>query len=220
MSDVMVVDKWAWRQLHVALMMLCVAIIIMIFVGVSAVSDLTKELHKARAETMELKATLEEQGIDVNTLRLEAIKTTMRESQIRSLAMKVNPSLTWTQADTIAKAEVKWSKHYKVPLHIGLATTWQESHFKPMATSPTGPKGPKQIALKWNGEFCGLDSSNVYDIDKNIECGYKVVAQHYKNTHSWKKSLELYYGGTAKENEEYMLTVMGRVAKIQTMITT
>ena len=216
----MVVDKRDWNHLVISIVALAMMLAACILCAGLLISDLRKELYKARAETTELKATLEEQGIDVNTLRLEAIKTTMRESQIRSLAMEVNPSLTWTQANTIAKSEVKWSKRYSVPLYIGLAKTWQESHFKPMATSPTGPKGIKQIALKWNGEFCGLNSSNVYDIDKNIECGYKVVAQHYKSTHSWKKSLEMYYGGTAKENEEYMLTVMGRVAKIQTMITT
>lgn len=147
-------------------------------------------------------------------IRIKQLTQAKVDSQIRGFIKKMNPSLSYTQADKIRRLEQKYSQKYGVPLEIGLAITLQESGFRPNATSPTGPVGIKQIASSYWARECGTDKQGLYGLDKNIECGYHILAKHYKQTQDWKTVLRHYYGGTAEENQAYALTVLKKSRKM------
>lgn len=141
------------------------------------------------------------------------------DAQVRLMIAKANPRLRYTEVARIAELEKKWAAHYKVPLHLGLAITMQESTFQPNAKSPTGPVGLKQIATSYWAAECSTTAKGLQDPAKNIECGYYILAKLYKQEGSWDKVLKRYYGGTAEENEKYRLTVRKKAAKMADITT-
>lgn len=152
--------------------------------------------------------------------RIQALDKARVEAQIRTFIYKNNKSLSYVKVDRIAALEVKYANAYNVPLEIGLAITLTESTFNPKAKSPTGPLGLKQIAFTYWDKECSLSSrTQLLDVDRNIECGYRIISKLHKSTGSWEKALKRYYGGSAEENMKYMLTVMRRADKIRSIVT-
>lgn len=147
-------------------------------------------------------------------VRIKQLTQAKIDSQIRSFIKKMNPKLSYTEVDKIARLEQKYSRQYGVPLEIGLAITMQESGFRPNATSPTGPVGLKQIASTYWAVECGTTKQGLYSVEQNIKCGYHILAKHYRQTQDWKAVLKRYYGGTAEENQKYMLTVLKKSRKM------
>ena len=147
-------------------------------------------------------------------VRIKQLTQAKVDSQIRSFIKKMNPKLSYTEVDKIARLEQKYSRQYGVPLEIGLAITTQESGFRPHVTSPTGPRGLKQLAPSYWAAECGTTKQGLYDMETNIRCGYHILAKHYKQTQDWKTVLKRYYGGTAEQNQAYALTVLKKSRKI------
>lgn len=147
-------------------------------------------------------------------VRIKQLTEAKVDAQIRNFIYKMNPKLSYTQVDKIARLEQKYSRQYGVPLEIGLAITMQESGFRPHVTSPTGPVGLKQIASTYWVAECGTTKQGLYDVETNIRCGYHILAKHYKQTQDWKVVLKRYYGGSAEENQAYALQVLKKSRKM------
>lgn len=153
-------------------------------------------------------------------VRIKELTQAKIDSQIRGFVKHTNPKLSYRQVMLISELEQKYARLYDVPLEIGLAITLTESGFRPEAVSPTLPTGLKQIAFSYWKTDCKLKSrEQLKDIDTNIECGYKILAKHYRRTGDWKTVLRMYYGGTAKENQKYLLTVWKRAVKMRDITT-
>lgn len=153
--------------------------------------------------------------------RVEAILAEKELASIRIFIHKTNKKLPYTKVDKIARLEQEMAKKYDVPLHIGLAITWKESTFKPLAVSPTGPIGAKQIAFSWWKDTCNLSSKEqLFDLDTNIECGYIAISKYKQQHGTWKKALAAYHGHPTdiQMNVNYSLTVLEKARKIQALI--
>jgi len=155
--------------------------------------------------------------------RIEELLKARRTSEARAFVKKVNPSLSWTTVEKIVKKGEVASKRHNVPFSIGLAVAWQESHFKPNAVSPTGPRGLYQVAYTHWKDVCSLSSrEQLMRLDKNIDCGYRALAQYKKRYGTWELALYHYHGHPTDLalNRKYSLTVMARARKIHTLIMT
>ncbi len=153
--------------------------------------------------------------------RIEKILAEKELASIRIFIHKTNKKLPYTKVDKIARLEQEMAKKYDVPLHIGLAITWKESTFKPLAVSPTGPIGAKQIAFSWWKDTCNLSSKQqLFDLDTNIECGYIAISKYKQQHGTWKKALAAYHGHPTDIhlNMNYSLTVLEKARKIQVLI--
>jgi len=155
--------------------------------------------------------------------RIEELLKARRTSDARAFVKKVNPSLSWTTVEKIVRKGEVASKRHNVPFSIGLAVAWQESHFKPNAISPTGPRGLYQVAYTHWKDTCSLSSrEQLMRLDKNIDCGYRALAQYKKRYGTWELALYHYHGHPTdlQLNRKYSLTVMARARKIHTLIMT
>ena len=155
--------------------------------------------------------------------RIEALLQAKRVSEAQSFVKKVNPNLSWTTVEKIVRKEQAAAVKHGVPLQIGLAVSWQESTFKPSARSPTGPVGLKQVAFTHWNETCKVSSrEELIKLDKNIDCGYRALAQYKKRYGTWEMALYHYHGHPTDLalNRKYSLTVMARARKIHTLIMT
>ncbi len=153
--------------------------------------------------------------------RVEAILAEKELASIRIFIHKTNKKLPYTKVDKIARLEQEMAKKYDVPLHIGLAITWKESTFKPLAVSSTGPIGAKQIAFRWWKDSCNLSSKQqLFDIDTNIECGYIAISKYKQQHGTWKKALAAYHGHPTdmQMNAKYAFDVAKRAKIIKRMI--
>lgn len=155
--------------------------------------------------------------------RIEALLQAKRVSEAQSFVKKVNPSLSWTTVEKIVRKEQAAAKKHGVPLQIGLAVSWKESDFRPAAKSPTGPVGLKQVAFTHWNEACKVSSrEELMRLDKNIDCGYRALAQYKKRYGTWEMALYHYHGHPTDLalNRKYSLTVLARARKIHTLIMT
>lgn len=121
----------------------------------------------------------------------------------------VNKSL----ALEIARLEVKYSRQYKVPLHIGLAITAKESGFQPGLTSYNGSSfGLKQINCSaWCKKFGTNRQELLHNLDRNIEFGYRVLSVNMRSAGSLQKALAWYYGSSdAAANDVYAAAVLSK----------
>lgn len=155
--------------------------------------------------------------------RINELLKAKQESEARSFVKKVNPALSWTTVEKIVRKGEVASKRHNVPFSIGLAVAWQESHFKPNAVSPTGPRGLYQVAYTHWKDVCSLSSrEQLMRLDKNIDCGYRALAQYKKRYGTWELALYHYHGHPTDLalNRKYSLTVLARARKIHTLIMT
>ena len=155
--------------------------------------------------------------------RIEALLQAKRVSEARAFVKKVNPSLSWTTVEKIVRKEQLAATKHGVPLQIGLAVSWKESDFRPTARSPTGPVGLKQVAFTHWNQTCKVSSrEELMRLDKNIDCGYRALAQYKKRYGTWELALYHYHGHPTDLalNRKYSLTVMARARKIHTLIMT
>ena len=122
-------------------------------------------------------------------------------------------------ARRIAELEIKYAKKYNIPVAYGLAISAQESQWNIKAISYNGTSyGIKQIHCKvWCKEF-GVTQKDLFDPEKNIELGYKILAQYKAQYGSMDRALMAYYGSTRQwENEEYLASVK-RKARLFEMV--
>lgn len=101
----------------------------------------------------------------------------------------------------IAEAILKYSKQYKFPPELILAIINRESNFKPLSVSSENCIGLMQINEKWHKEKLkkiGINSNQLFHIDPNIAIGCMILSEYYKQTHSIKKALTKYVGGSHK----------------------
>lgn len=155
--------------------------------------------------------------------RIEELLQDKRTSEARAFVKKINPALSWTTVEKIVRKEQAAAIKHGVPLQIGLAVSWQESTFKPAAKSPTGPIGLKQVAYSHWNETCRVSSrEELMRLDKNIDCGYRALAQYKKRYGTWEMALYHYHGHPTdfNLNRKYSLTVLARARKIHTLIMT
>ncbi len=71
---------------------------------------------------------------------------------------------------------IKISKKYEIPPELVISIIIQESHGNPYAVSSTGAIGLMQIQPSTAKSICGLYSNELFDANKNIECGVKYLA--------------------------------------------
>lgn len=114
--------------------------------------------------------------------------------EISKYIMKVNKKVSQSEAQKIAVAVVKASEKYNVPKSVILSIIHQESHFNKTAKSKYGCIGLMQINPKvWCRKF-QISENELWDIEKNIDTGTRIIKHYYKITGSWKKALYRYYG--------------------------
>lgn len=203
-------EKWACFSLF--------SIGVLLPLGVASLLFDTSPLHSFKPNVLE-DSTPHQEGADMRE-RIQALDEARVEAQIRTFIYKNNKSLSYTKVDKIARLEAKYASQYNVPLEIGLAITLTESTFNPNAKSPTGPAGLKQIAFSYWDKECSLSSrKQLMEVDRNIECGYRIISKLHTQTGSWEKALKRYYGGSSEENMKYMLTVMRRADRIRSIVT-
>lgn len=114
-------------------------------------------------------------------------------------------------ADRFAHLEVKYSKQYGIPLHIGLAITAKESGFRMGLTSVNGCcEGPKQVSPFWWGELFNVTRQELRtDLDKNIESGYRALSVNLQRTGSMSAAIAAYQGtGDAVLDTQYAAAVV------------
>lgn len=89
-----------------------------------------------------------------------------------------------------------------LPFSVGLAVTSKESEFKSRAISYTGCCiGHKQINYAvWKKEIPSLTKRDLYDPDKNVALGYRILRQYVDRTGSLPIALQRYYGSTVRED--------------------
>lgn len=177
-------------------------------------------LSNADKEEHDRKVWLEQQkrAVELYTKQQAIIQAQKERDVVVAFIQRVNPALSEGDAKKIYLLKKKYSEEYGVPLIVGLAVAWQESHFKQKAKSRTGPVGMMQIAVShWKKECSG----NLKSLDNNLRCGYYVLAKHRKGgKRAWGSVFERYYGGTNHENTTYRLTVMKKVVMLQNMMNT
>lgn len=159
-----------------------------------------------------------QQESEITSVILDQTKKALKDSNDAS-AEKTSAALMHgvyqvnrKQARELAKLEIKYSKKYHIDLAIGLAISAQESKWNTRAVSYNSTSyGVKQIhCAVWCKEL-GVTKADLMDPEKNIELGYKILAQYLKQHGSMEKALMAYYGSTAKwENEQYMAQIMNR----------
>lgn len=154
-----------------------------------------------------------QQQQSVTTEVLEQTQKALQESNDKS-SEKVGAALMKgvygvRNARTIAALEIKYAKKYNIPVSYGLAISAQESKWNAKAVSYNGTSfGIKQIHCKvWCGHF-GVTKKDLFDVEKNIELGYKILAQYRDQYGDMDRALMAYYGSTRQwENEEYLADV-------------
>lgn len=155
-------------------------------------------------------------------VRIKQLTQAKVDSQIRGFIKKMNPKLSYTEVDKIARLEQKYSRQYGVPLEIGLAITMQESGFRPQIVSYTGCCfGLKQVNFKAHkGEYGIQKLEDVTIIEKNIKIGYQMIANHYKKYGTYPRALQRYYGATNPvKNVEYARQVLSKAKRLRDIVT-
>lgn len=118
----------------------------------------------------------------------------------------------------IAEWEVKYSRQYDIPLHIGLAITAKESGFNCYQVSSNGSSfGCKQInCFWWCKKFNTTKNELLTDREKNIEFGYKVLAENIARTGSLKAGLAAYLGtGDPVQDQQYAANILEKSKKFE-----
>lgn len=111
----------------------------------------------------------------------------------------------------IAEYEVKYSRKYGIPLAVGLAITAKESGFKNGLVSTNGSSfGLKQINCFWHCKAFGTSKEELRtNVEKNIEFGYKILADNIRRTGSLQKGLAAYLGtGDSEQDMMYAQRVL------------
>ena len=117
-----------------------------------------------------------------------------------------NYDIPYQEAADIAKAHVDASKKYNIPLEVGLGINHQESRFQRKAISYNNTSyGLMQINFNvWKDTF-KLTKGNVFQIHKNVDTGYRILARNLKSSNNLKEAIAKYYGSTNKrENQKYV----------------
>lgn len=177
--------------------------------------------HKKPSVKSRVDALQEERKLPTE-VRIKQLTQAKVDSQIRSFIKKMNPKLSYTEVDRITKLEQKSSRQYGVPLEIGLAITMQESGFRPQIVSYTGCCfGLKQVNFKAHkGEYGIQTLGDVTAIEKNIEIGYQMIANHYKKYGTYPRALQRYYGATDPvKNVEYARQVLAKAKRLREIVT-
>ena len=112
------------------------------------------------------------------------------------------------------------AQKYKVPLNIVLAIIEQESNFNPRAYNKNkdGSEdiGLMQVNFKHNKrlmEEYGINSpQELYDIEKNIELGVRILSENYKRFKSWELAIKA-YNGIRADNWNYVKSVLKKAEK-------
>jgi len=137
-----------------------------------------------------------------------------RYNATKAYIKNVNPSLPDEQVDRMAKAFLRASVKYDVPLNILLSVAYQESRFNPKAKRyDTHCYGIMQVNIQVWGSKLGITRKELFDIETNIDAGARVLRYYYDQTGSWPEALIRYYGISRFAKHIYMPQVKRR-AKI------
>lgn len=161
------------------------------------IADLRQEITTLRDQNGALAA-----KIQAHADRVAAVGTFIKQ------AYNVKPDV----ARRIAEAKIIGSEHYGIRVSLMMALVEQESRFNPRAVSYNGTSfGLTQINLsQWDTEL-GLNSRNVFDIERNVYGGYEIMYRQLRRTGSYDGALRRYYGATNPAlNVEYAHQVLNR----------
>ena len=142
-----------------------------------------------------------------DNLSLMLLSKEDRISRITNYIMKVRPSLKNIEARTIAEAHIDAAIKHKVSISIGLAINKQETHFDCHQISYNNTSyGCMQINYNAQKSELGIKSKQeLYDVEKNIDYGYQVIANKIKQSDgNIREALWRYYGW--KKEQTFHLT--------------
>lgn len=88
-----------------------------------------------------------------------------------------------------------YSKKYNVDPYFVASIMYQESRGNPNAVSSTGAIGLMQVMPSTAYKVCGYTQQDLFNPEKNIECGVKYIARLYKMTGNYNYVAAKYYGG-------------------------
>lgn len=169
-------------------------------------------------QVLELKSDNSAVSETLKDTQTELLKqTSQEETKVVQRVLQSVYKLPKDLAARVAKAEVENSHKYGIPVSVGLAITLQESTFNPRAVSYNGSSyGLKQINCSaWCKRF-GVRREDLFDIERNVEFGYRVLSLNLKQTGSMKSALAAYYGSTVQEqNSLYALSVLNKAKQFE-----
>ncbi len=132
-----------------------------------------------------------------------------------------SPLESYSEADLKLLAEGK-AKEYGLHPYLVDALITQESKWNPEAVSFRGAMGLTQVMPEWkNSKLCSsyLSASDIFDPEKNLDCGLKILSHEIKNQGSVKRGLQVYNGGLKclknpdcfRATERYAFSILSRV---------
>lgn len=101
------------------------------------------------------------------------------------------------------------ARRYHLDATLVFAIVQQESSWNPKAISPKGAIGLMQIMPATAKSFCGLTEVELFDPQKNLDCGIRYFARQIKTFGSVKLALCAYNAGPTKVRE------LGRCPRFQ-----
>lgn len=138
----------------------------------------------------------------------KALKDSNDDSDVKTSAALMHGvyNVPMKQALKLAKWEVKYSRKYNIDLKYGLAISAQESRWVAKAVSPNDSSlGIKQVNCHSWCEHFGVTRKDLFNPEKNIELGYRILAENRQRYGSMDKAILAYYGSTSQaENQEYL----------------
>ena len=144
------------------------------------------EIHGVRNAHLES----ESRNVQLAEKIVELHREVLKERMVRRV-MRVNPK---APAERIVDAVLRWSERFEVSPVLALAVVEQESHYNIWAIGPYGERGLMQIS-KSTAPRLGLNWSQAFDVDKNIQAGVKYLSWHLAKFGNERKALVRYNGG-------------------------
>ncbi len=110
---------------------------------------------------------------------------------------------------------------YKVPRNLMHAIVQQESRYNANAVNHNAPissYGIGQITINTAKDRCGLQSGDIMDIRKNLDCAAKILNWQLKryNGDEWKTISAYNNGSFTRKNYKYTLSVLRIMSGIPT----
>jgi hypothetical protein len=158
-------------------------------------------------------------GLLLNPIASKESSESPSQNNLRYQIIEVlrNQPISIGVAIDITEVLIEECQNSDVPIGLGLSVIFQESQFRPWATSRTGARGLGQISpVVWDLYIKDKDLKDArwsYTPCLGVRVMIWFLGDLYKQYGSWDKALRYYYSGSIKKSNksnEYVMAVMER----------
>ena len=156
---------------------------------------------KAKQASFKEIITIQDNKIELLNANVTQLEKVLQEKKatVVPIIMKLRPQLDKMVAQKISDSIIKYSRKYQIPPEFIVWLMKRESGFNTLATSKAGAVGLMQVmpkAHKDKMKELGIDYSQLFHIDHNVNLGCRILREYYDRTGSIEKALKKYVGGT------------------------